>query len=107
MAHENLKDGLTREGVQLPFVPVGTHTQTNSLSTAADITVPSGATQWLMQAQTKGVRFILDETTTATTTKGFLLTTDAAPLLVPVRPGQVISVIQVEATAVFDYQFGA
>lgn len=91
----------------LPFVPVGSHTQKTSLSSAIDITVPAGATAVMLQCQTKNVRFTLDDSgTDATTTVGFLLTASDPPLIVPVYPGQVISVIETEASAKLDYQFG-
>ena len=104
---QNQADGLDRMGVILPFKPVGAHTANASLSTVVEITVPAGAYQWMVQTQTKNVRFTLDEATAATTTKGFLLVADAAPVIVPVFPGQVIHVIEVATTATLDYQFGA
>ena len=92
--------------IDLPFTPVGVHTQLATGSSVQSITVPDGATQWMVQTQTKNVRFTLDEATAATTTKGFLLVADAAPVIVPVFPGQVIHVIEVATTATLDYQFG-
>jgi hypothetical protein len=92
--------------VDLPFTPVGSHTQNADIDSVVEITVPDGATQWMVQCQTKNVRFTLDSATAATTTKGFLLVADASPVIVPVYPTQVIHVIEVAATAVLDYQFG-
>jgi hypothetical protein len=91
----------------LPFVPIGSHTQNTSLSTAVDITVPAGATAMMVQAGTQNVRFTLDNSTTnATTTVGFLLTAGDPPVIIPSYPGQIISVIEVTASAKLDYQFG-
>ena len=102
----NPKDGFKRDGVVLPFAPVGAHTQSASGASVQSITVPNGAYQLMAQTQTKNVRFTLDGTA-ATTTLGFLLVADAAPVIIPVYPGQVVKWIEVATTAVFDYQFGA
>ncbi len=102
----NPKDGIKRNGVSLPFAPVGAHTQNASLSSAATITVPGGATQWMVQALTQNVNFTLDGTT-ATSTIGFTLTAGNPVIIVPVYPGQTISAIEIAATATLKYQFGA
>jgi hypothetical protein len=91
--------------VNLPFTPVGVHTQLATGATVQSITVPDGATQWMVQTQTQNIRFTLDGTA-ATTTKGFLLVASAPPVIVPCYPTQVIKWIEITTTAVLDYQFG-
>jgi hypothetical protein len=96
----------TIEGNILPFKVIGAHTQNGSLSTVVSITVPAGASQMMLQTHTQNVRFTLDGTA-ATTTLGFLLVADAAPIIISVSPSQLVRVIEVTTTAVLDYQFGA
>jgi hypothetical protein len=96
--------------VKLPFVAVGSHTASTSATTAAaSVTVPAGATQWLVQAKNQNFNFTLDGATTATTAMGFLLSTSLpCPIFFPVKPGQVISWIPVSSasTPTLCYQFG-
>ena len=91
--------------IEAPFTPVGSHTQLATGANVQSITVPDGATKWMVQCQTQNVRFTLDGTA-ATTTKGFLLVKDGVPLVVACYPGQVIKWIEVTTTAVLDYIFG-
>ncbi len=91
--------------VEMPFTPVGAHTQLATGATVQSITVPDGATRWMVQCQTQNIRFTLDGTA-ATTTKGFLLVKDGVPIIIAVYPGQVIKWIEVTTTAVLDYIFG-
>lgn len=89
-----------------PFVPVGSHTQNSSMSSAVSVTVTAGATQWMAQAQTKNVRVTFDGTTTPTASKGFQIKAGNAATIWPVVGGATIMFIEEEATAVLDYQFG-
>ena len=83
--------------------PNGSHTQTNSIASATEITIPSGATRVVMQCATQNVRYTLDGTT-PTTTLGFLITKATDPIEVYVK-GCTLTVIEVATTAVLDYQF--
>jgi hypothetical protein len=91
----------------LPLAIVGAHVQNTDLDAVVEITVPAGACQWLVQCQTKDVRFTLDGSTAATAAIGFLLKADAPPVIIPVVPAQVIHVIEVATSSKLDYQFGA
>jgi hypothetical protein len=72
---------------ELPLVIVGAHVQNTDLDVVVEITVPAGARQWLVQCQTKDVRFTLDGSTAATAAVGFLLKADAPPVIVPCYRG--------------------
>lgn len=95
-----------RVSVDITFGVVGAHTQNGSLGSAVSITVPAGAAQMMLQAQAANVRFTLDGTA-PTSTVGFLLVADDPPLVIGVKPAQVVKVIQTGAGAKLDYQFGS
>lgn len=89
----------------LTFNPIGEHTSNNSLATDVTLTPPEGATKLLVSCDTKNVRFTL-KGTTPTTTLGFLITAGNEEKIIPLGDDTVIKVIQVEATAVLQYQWG-
>jgi hypothetical protein len=95
--------------VKLPFVTVGSHTQSTSATTAlASVTVPSGATQWWVQAKNQNFNFTLDGTA-PTTALGFTISTSLpCPIMIPVAPDQVLKWIPVSSasTPTLCYQFG-
>ena len=82
---------------------VGTHVSGQSVSSAATIIKPGGATGILAQAITQNVRFTLDYST-PTASRGFQLPTGQMPIVIPV-PGTAIIVIQETATADLEYQW--
>lgn len=84
--------------------PVGAHTQNASLSSAATITVPSGAGKIVVQAITQNIRMTLDGTA-PTTTKGFRITAGNDPIAVPIGGATVLRFIEEIATATLEYQF--
>jgi hypothetical protein len=96
--------------VKLGFVTVGSHTVNTSLTTGpASITVPAGATQWLVQTKNANFNVTFDGATTATSAAGFTISTALlAPVNFPVTAGQVLWVIPVTtaSTPTICYQFG-
>lgn len=93
----------------IPFNPLGAHTQNSSLSSAVTLESilarPTGATKVLMQAQTQNVRFVLDGST-PTASKGFQLKAGDPPMVVPVPKTATIKLIEETTTAVIDFQWG-
>jgi hypothetical protein len=89
--------------VDFSLAVVGTHTSAPSVSSAATIGKPQGATGLLAQAITQNVRFTLDYST-PTASRGFQLPTGQLPVVIPV-PGTAIVVIQEAPTADFEYQW--
>jgi len=90
---------------ELTFTPFGAHNSGLTISSATTITVPSGATQLMVQTLTQNVRFTLDGTA-PTTSLGFQLKAGDPVLILPVSAGMNIKVIQEAATASLQYQFG-
>ena len=90
----------------LMFNPVGSHSDGTDVSSAVTLTVPTGATKVLIQALVKDIRYTLDGTA-PTSTKGFQLKADDPPVLIPLGTSTTIKVIEEEATADMQYQFGA
>ena len=87
------------------FNPVGAHGQNASLNTVQTLTIPSGATNIIAQAQTQNVRYTLDGTT-PTASKGFQLEKGAAAVNIPIGPNTTLKFIEESASAALDYQFG-
>jgi hypothetical protein len=87
------------------FNPIGAHAEDTSVSSATTLTAPTGATKLLLQALTKNVRYTLDGTT-PTASKGFQLTAGDPPVLIPLKAGQSVILIETEASADIEYQFG-
>jgi len=86
-----------------PVETVGSHTRNAVLSSKVTLTAPATANAILIGAETKSVRITLDGTD-PTTTVGFLL---AAGDWVMIRVSALasIEVIEVEASAVIQYQW--
>ena len=89
----------------LEFEPVGSHYDGTVISSAVTLTPPTGATKLLIQATGKDVRITLDGTT-PTATKGFSLKADDPMLLIPLGNNTTVKVIEEEATADIQYQWG-
>lgn len=85
------------------YAPIGDHSSGATISSATTLTKPAGATQILIQAITKNVRFTLDGTA-PTTFLGFQILAGVPPMIVAV-PGVSIKVIEEEATASLQYQW--
>lgn len=83
--------------------PVGTHTSNGTLGSAVTLNKPAGANAIIIQTTGQNVRYTLDGTA-PTTTLGFLLIADQAPVRMPVG-GTAVKVIQVAATAIIQYQW--
>lgn len=90
----------------LQFDPVGSHSDGATISSATTLTPPTGATKILIQALEKNVRFTLDGTAPEAA-KGFQLKAGDPPLLIPLGNATVLKVIQEEATADVQYQWGS
>ncbi len=90
---------------EMSFAPVGAHNSGLDISSAVTITVPTYATQWMVQVLTQNARFTLDGTT-PTTALGFQLKAGDPPLILSVSPGLTLKIIQEAATASLQYQFG-
>jgi hypothetical protein len=89
----------------LEFAPQGSHSDGTDISSAVAITIPNDATKILIQSRTKALSFTLDGTT-PTSQKGFKLAADDPPLLIPLSNATSLKVIEEEATADMQYQFG-
>ena len=98
MAKGDYKDALS-------FDPVGSHVDGTDISSAVTLTPPTGATKLLIQATGKDIRITLDGTV-PTATCGFSLTADDPMLLIPLGNNTVIKVIEEEATADIQMQWG-
>lgn len=90
----------------LSLSPVGAHTANSSLSSAATISIPDGATKIVMQAITQNIRYTLGGTA-PTTTLGFQLKAGDPPITVPVGAGTTFKFIEETATATLQYQFAS
>jgi len=89
----------------LEFVPLGAHVDGTDISSAVSITIPDDATKLLIQSRTKALSFTLDGTS-PTSQKGFKLSADDPPLIIPLSNTTSVKVIEEEATADIQYQFG-
>jgi hypothetical protein len=89
---------------EAPFTAVGAHTKNATLSSAVTLTAPAGVNALKIQAETKAVRYRLDGTAPDATT-GFSI---AAGALVTIQtsPGGVVKIIEAEASATVQYQWG-
>jgi hypothetical protein len=87
------------------FSLVGVHQQDTTISTATVLTLPSGANGLLMQATGQNIRYTLDGST-PTASKGFVLVSNAAPVLVTFPTDDtVVTVIEATASAAVEFQF--
>jgi len=91
--------------VDIAFDPVGNHVSGPDISTAATLTSSETATQIMIQALDQNVRYTLAGST-PTASVGFVLTADAAPIILPVGPNATLKVIEEAATASLQYQWG-
>ena len=98
MAKGDWRDSLSME-------VVGAHVDGTSISSATTLTPPTGATKLLIQALTKNIRITLDGTAPEAA-KGFQLAAGDPMLLIPLGNDTVIKVIEEEATADIQYQWG-
>ena len=87
------------------FNPSGSHNDGLDVSSAATVTIPTGATKILVQALGQNVRITLDGTT-PTTTKGFQLKAGDPVILIPLGNASALKFIEEAATADLQYQFG-
>jgi hypothetical protein len=87
------------------FNPVGAHTTNTSLSAHVHLTPPTGANKLLIQALTKDVRYTLDGTT-PTSSVGFYLKAGEPPTLIDIGEDTDIAIIENEASASVNYQWG-
>lgn len=87
------------------FSPVGSHNDGTDISSATELTPPTGATKLLIQTSDQNVRFTLDGTT-PTSSKGFKIAPSDAPLLIEIDLNTTITVIEEAATADIQYQWG-
>jgi len=90
---------------ELAFKPLGAHSSGLDVSSAVTLSVPSGATQLLIQVFTQNLRITLDGTTPTSTT-GFQIKAGDPPIIIPVSWPITVKVIQEAATASLQYQFG-
>lgn len=91
--------------VDITFNPIGAHAEDTTVSSATTLTTPSGATKILLQALTQNVRFTLDGTT-PTASLGFQLKAGDPPIIIPLKAGQSVILIEETASATIEYQFG-
>jgi len=99
--------------VNLGFNPIGANAQSTAGSsvgagTSVTLTAPTDASKLLMQAFVQSCKFTLDESAPGTfsTGNGFELTAGDPPMLIPIKAGQDIKIVQEAAGAVVNYQFG-
>lgn len=87
------------------FTLVGAHQQDTTVSTATVLTIPSGANAVLFQCTGQNIRYTLDGSN-PTSTRGFVLVANAAPVLVTF-PGDnaVVTVIETAVSAAVEWQF--
>jgi hypothetical protein len=91
--------------VELPFNPVGAHHDGLDVSSAEVLTPPVAASKIMLQTITKNIRFTLDGSV-PTSSLGFQLATGQLPVIIPIGPDTVFTVIQEAATADLQYQWG-
>jgi hypothetical protein len=91
--------------VDLPFVPLGSHTTNSSLSSAVTLTPATGATMLMIQSTGQNVRYTLDGTV-PTASVGFRLTPGDGAVILPISPTSVVKVIQEAASGTVGYQWG-
>lgn len=96
-----------RVAVEGLFTPVGSHVAGTVISSAVTITTtqPAASSKLLIQAITQNIRYTLDGTT-PTASVGFQLKAGDPPVLIPVRSGMAIKVIEETATGSIQYQWG-
>jgi len=97
--------GPTRLTKDAPLVALGDHMRNAALSSVVTLTAPTGAAVLVFTVETKAIRVRLDGGT-PTTTVG-LLYSAGGPYTLGVVPGQVIKLIEAEASAVLNYQWSA
>lgn len=86
--------------------PVGAHTANSSLSSAATISIPDGATKIIVQALDQNIRYTVGGTA-PTTTLGFQLKAGDPPIMVPIGAGTSFKFIEETTTATLQYQFAS
>jgi hypothetical protein len=86
------------------YKPVGAHVEVGDLDPAVAVTVPSRANAIMMQAIGDEVIVRLDGTAADIDT-GFQLGIAAAPTILPVRAGSVLSFFEASAGSILQYQF--
>ena len=99
---------MTRDTIpveDLQFWPLGAHNDGLAISTAQIISIPAGATKWMVQAITQNVRFTMDGTT-PTASKGFQLKAGDPVVIVPISVITILTVIEEAATSDLQFQFG-
>lgn len=91
------------------YLPLGSLTKNSSLSSVVTITAPIRATGLLIQALSQNVRLTIDGTTpvtgTGSTGTGYDINAGTAAVLIPVREGQQVRMIEEAASAVVNYQW--
>ena len=87
-----------------PQRPVGAHNSGATISSATEITIPSGARYVRIQTLTQNVRYTLDGTD-PTASSGFQLKAGDPPITLYVETGVTLKVIQETSGAVLQYQF--
>jgi hypothetical protein len=90
---------------QLNFNPVGAHVSGATISSATTLTPPAGATKIMLQALTQNVRITFDGTAPEAA-KGFQLKAGDPLAILPLGKDTVIKVIQEQASASLQYQWG-
>jgi hypothetical protein len=93
--------------IESSFNPYGAHSDGLPISAAVVLTAsaPADARSVLIQALDKNVRYTLDNTV-PTATKGFQLKAGDPPVLIPICPQTVLTVIEEAATADLQFQWG-
>jgi hypothetical protein len=91
--------------LDLGFNQIGAHQEDTTISGATTLTPPTGATKLLIQALAQNVRFTLDATV-PTASVGFQLKAGDPPLLIPIKAGQVVTVIEETASGNIEFAWG-
>jgi hypothetical protein len=91
---------------EITFNPYGAHNSL-SLTTVQTLTVPSGATQMIVQALSNNVRITVSADGTApTASSGFQIKAGDPPSIVPLGSRSIVKVVSESGTANFEYQYG-
>lgn len=87
------------------FHPLGAHQTDTDYSSAAVVTIPTGADRFLIQTLTQNIRITLDGST-PTAAEGFQIKAGEYPGLFPLHNETVLTIIEEAATASVQLQFG-